>query len=436
MQSDKAPELDRVLSTFTLTLYGVGVIVGAGIYVLIGRITELAGRAAWLAFFCAALCALPTGLSYAELSSRYPRSAGEAVFAERAFGRPLLSFSVGFLILASGIASTATVSRGFASYFLALVGWEGRTLIVAATFIGLLTALNHRGVRESMWVNIVCTATSVAALLLVIAAALPSFGSVDVLSVSGAAGTGSWGGVLAATGLAFFSFIGFEDICNVAEEARGPERAVPQAILWALGLTTVLYVLVAIAVVSALPLERQPASEVPLLYVADQLVPWLPGGWLGWVALFALTNTALFNLIMVSRVLYGMGQARLLPPAFGRVHPSRKTPTTGVLVAGGLAATFALTGVLQVLAESTNLIILAAFFAVNASLVAIHLKAVPPDGGGWHFRVPTVVPIGGMLVTAFFVSRFSAGAYLRAAALLAIGGALYGLGRRRGRPPA
>jgi amino acid transporter len=433
--------LARHLRLPTLTLYGVGVIVGAGIFVLIGKIVGVVGNATWLAFLAAAVGALPTGLSYAELASRYPKSAGEAVFAERAFGRPVVSFLVGYLILASGVASTAAVAHGFSSYFGDLIGMTGggAHLAIVVVFLAMLTWLNHRGIQEATWVNVLCTVTSVAALLIIVVAGASHWGSVDLFAVSsidpGAVDTGanaasdsSAAVVLSGMALAFYAYIGFEDICNVAEEVQQPVRTIPRAILLALAVSTVIYVLVAVTAVSAVPAAELAASEVPLVLVSERVLPSLPTGWLSIVALFATTNTALFNLIMSSRIVYGMANQGSIPRRFAAVHDKRRTPSWGVAAAFVLATTFALTGVLKVLAEATNIIILTAFMAVNLSLVAIKLRNIPSDDTSEkHFNVPLPVPIVGALTAAYMASHFSLGAYVRAGGLLAVGVALYAI---------
>jgi len=424
--------LARRLSTVTLTLYGVGVIVGAGIYVLVGQVAGEVGDAVWLGFTLAAVAALPTGLSYASLASRYPRSAGEAVFAERAFGRPAVAFVVGYLVLASGVSSTAAVSHGFASYLGALQplpGWADPVVIVA--FLLALSLVNHRGMGESIWVNGVCTVVSVGALVLLVAVGASRWGEVAAFDPTPPGGGAPGGALLSGAALAFYAFIGFEDICNVAEEVRAPQRTIPRAILLAVAIVSVLYVTVGLTVVAAVPPSELAASDTPLVLVAERLLPQWPSEWLSAVALFAVANTALFNLIMGSRILYGMARQGWVPPALGRVHPRRRTPTWSVWLVFGLAAVAALTGFLRVLAEATNVIILAVFFSVNVSLLAIRLRKVPPeDPDQPSFEVPWPVPLVGAAITAYLIGQFSLGAYLRALALAGSGALLYLLARR------
>ncbi|MCA9654110.1 MAG: amino acid permease [Myxococcales bacterium] len=428
-----AGELERRLTTATLTTYGVGVIIGAGIYVLVGKIASIAGNGLWLAFVGAALAALPTGLSYAELASRYPRSAGEAVFVDRAFGRDGLSFLVGFLILASGVASTAAVAHGFTSYLgdLLSLGPHLRPLVIAG-FLVVLSLLNHRGIRETTWLNTTLTIASVGGLLVLVLAGLGRWGTVDVWTIAPPEGPapGTAAVLVAGMALAFYAFIGFEDICNVAEEVRRPHRTIPRAIILSVVIASAVYVLLGITVVNAVPAAELTRSEVPLMLVVERLLPSWGSWWLSVIALFAVTNTALFNLIMCSRMLYGMGRSGWIPRRFGVVHERRKTPTLGVLTGLGLALAFAMTGALHVLAEATNAVILLAFMAVDLSLLVVKRRRVPPDDPTLpFFSVPWVVPLLGLLSTGYLVTRFSPGAYLRAGGLLAVGGILFAIQR-------
>ncbi|MCA9637139.1 MAG: amino acid permease, partial [Myxococcales bacterium] len=331
--------LERSLGLGSLTASGVGVMIGAGIYVLIGEIIGLVGGGAWLAFVAAALAALPTGLAYAELASRYPRAAGEAVFVDRAFGRPLLTFIVGFVVLSSGVTSVAAVSHGFAAYLGDLIGDPLGLGALAAPlaivlFLVALSALNHRGIAASTRLNTICTVASVAGLVILIAAGIPRWGSVDLWTIGAVAdGTGagveqgSLAVILGGAALAFYAFVGFEDLCNVAEEVQAPSRTIPRAILLSMAIAAVVYVGVAITAVSAVPAAELASSPVPLVRVWERLLPGLSSAWLALVALFATTNTALVNLIMGSRVLFGMGRDGWIPALFARVDRRRATPT-------------------------------------------------------------------------------------------------------------
>ncbi len=429
---EESHQLKRHLNTVTLTFYGVGVIVGAGIYVLIGKLAGVAGNAVWLVFVASAIAALPTGLSYAELASRYPKSAGEAIFANRAFNSGTVSFVVGFLILASGIASTAALSHGFAGYFGQFIGWPHWMSIVV--FLGAITALNHRGIQEATWVNVLCTLVSVGALVVLVIVGIPHWGTVDLFdfSTSQVAGQGAVALTLSGAALAFYAYIGFEDICNVAEEVNQPEKTIPRAILLSVLITTILYIGVGVTVVSVVPSGELANSDIPIALVAGKLLPFFSPKWLSGVALFAVFNSGLLNMIMASRILYGMARAGWIPDGFGSVHAKRQTPTWGVFMASALALIFALTGFLQVLAEGTNVVILSAFFMVNVSLLVVKWRRVPADDPDIpHFVVPIIVPVLGAIIAAYMVAQFSPGAYGRAAGLIAVGVVLYGLHRKR-----
>lgn len=428
--------LQRALGTFTLTLYGVGVIVGAGIFVLVGEVISHAGNAGWLAFVGASLAALPTGLSYAELASRYPKSGGEAVFVERAFGRSDVSFLVGFFIVASGVMSTAAVSHGFADYLRVVLPMPSvpRWLLIVG-FLGVLTIINDRGIRGSTWLNAVFTTVSVLALVVLGLAGTPQWDEgigplvqapLDVPPLA----------ILSAVALAFYAFIGFEDICNVAEETREPSRTIPRAILWSVTISTVIYALVTITALVAVPAAELASHPAPMALVSERVLPGISSRWLAAVAVLAVTNTALFNLIMTSRVLYGMSRSGWIPAALGKVDNRTRTPRLGVGLAFVLAAVFALTGVLGVLAEATNVVILLAFAAVNVSLIVIRLRGIPPDSdAGPTFRVPIALPFVGVASTLVLLTELSGGAYLRAAGLVAVGVVLH-LIVRRGRASA
>jgi APA family basic amino acid/polyamine antiporter len=424
----ESPRLRRTLTTWTLTLYGVGVMVGAGIYVLVGKVVGLAGQGAWASLVIAPLAALPTALSYAELSSRYPKSGGEAVFADRAFGRRGLSFVVGFLILSSGIVSTAAMSHGFASYFLGLVEAPAATApLVIVVFLTALSVVNFWGIREATGLNVFATVVSVGALVLICVVGSPRWANVDPFDFTAPLGPNA-GGVplLAAAALAFYAYIGFEDICNVAEEVIDPERTIPKATVLSLAITSALYVGVSLTVVGTLALTDAATSSVPLALVAERLLPGLPRGWLNVAALFAVLNTALLNLVMASRIIYGMARSGLIPSSFGVVHERRRTPIAGVGLSFLLAVAVALTGVLEILAQSTSAMILIVFFVVNLSLLAVRLKRVPPDDPSARtFRAPIAAPVLGAATSLFMAAQLPVDAFVRMLAFLALGGLLY-----------
>ncbi len=398
MATASNPSLKRSLGLAALTIYGVGDILGAGVYALIGKVAGILGNACWIAFGAAFCVAALTGLSYAELSSRYPRSAGAAYFSLRAFRVPWISYCVGFLVVMSGIVSMATVSRGFAGYLQAVLPGIPDPAVILI-FFGVLGLINFWGIRESSFANMVCTFVEVAGLLLIIWIGSRFFGHVNFLSFPPAVKTEGLSAIffiLPAGILAFYAFIGFEDMVNVAEEAKNPNRDLPRAIVLSIGITTVIYILIALAAVSAVPYEVLGQSSAPLLEVVKRSPVPIPGLLFTAVALFAISNTALLNFIMGSRLIYGMSREGLLPPVLGRVHGGRQTPHVAILLVGMVAIAFSLTGTLTVLAGVTSTLLLIAFSIVHISLFVIKErdKEVQPA-----FHVPKVIPVLGVVST-------------------------------------
>ena len=249
--SSKEPALRRTIGPVQMALYGLGSMLGAGIYGLVGKAAGQTGNALWLAFVVALIAALLTALSYASLGSRHPRAAGAAYVTGRACGYPLLSFMVGLALVCSGLTSIATQSRVFAANLVALFGIEGVPLwLVALGFLLLLSGLVFRGIRESMWVNVLCTLIEAGGLVLVIVAGISYWGSVDYFELPPAP-DGEHAILLVMQGavLAFFAFIGFEDMINVAEETRDPEWTIPLGLILAMAGAAVLYIAVAVTAV-------------------------------------------------------------------------------------------------------------------------------------------------------------------------------------------
>ncbi|MHC4549464.1 MAG: APC family permease [Planctomycetota bacterium] len=397
------PSLKRSFGLVTLVAFGIGDILGAGIYGLIGNVAREVGSAVWASFLVAFVVAAFTGLSYAELGSRLPHSGGEARYAENAFRRKWLAYVVGFLVLLSGIVSISTVSHIFANYLTAkggllpeLPGWIMRLLFLLG-----IGAVTFWGIRQSSATNVVCTLVEMGGLLVVVVVALPSFGTVDYLEFPVREGGAAFEGVpvwalLSGGVLAFYSFIGFEDLANVAEEVKDPRRNLPRAIVIALAIAAVFYGLVSIAAVSVVP-HQELAADVPLLEVVKRAAPGFPIRLFSVIALFAVTNTALVNFVMGSRLLYGMARQELVPAALGRVHPGRSTPHVSILLI--LVVTGILTLALgkATLAGTTSFILLAVFFVVNISLAVMKLRQGEGEEGG--VKVPLFVPFVGAALT-------------------------------------
>jgi APA family basic amino acid/polyamine antiporter len=400
------PALRRAMGLPSLVVYGVGGMVGAGIYGTIGTAAGALGNAVWIAFLIAMVAAMLTGLSYASLGARYPRAAGVAYVTERAYRRPALAYVVGLAVAMSGLTSMATGANVFARTLGALVPGLPTTAIVIG-FLALLTVVNLIGIRESMWVNLACTLVEVGGLVLVIVVGARYWGQVDYLAAPPGEALGPML-MLSGAVLTFYAFIGFEDMLNVAEEVRSPERNVPRGILLALLITTVLYILVSVTAVSVVPAAHlaDATRGAPLAQLTGTAAPWLPGWVYGVITLFAVGNTALLNYVMGSRMLYGMARQGLLPAPLGRVGARRQTPHVAILVLGGIVLALAFVGDVAQLASATSLLLLSCFTVVNIALVVLKLRGGEPRGA---FEIPLLVPIAGALVClALIVARVTA----------------------------
>lgn len=423
--------LKRSLGPFALIAYGVGDILGAGIYALIGKVAGLVGNVSWLAFLFSFVVASLTGLSYSELGSRFPRSAGASIYSLKAFHHPLLSYAVGLLVLISGAVSMATVSHAFSGYLTAI--WPGvPPWSVMLLFFLVLTVINFWGIDESSFTNIFCTAVEITGILIVIAAGLKSFGKVDYFEMAVPAGKSPFSAFFQAGVLAFYAFIGFEDIANMAEETQEPEKLMPRAIVTSVAVVAVLYLLTAVAAVSAVPAHQLQGSPAPLMLVVGKGFPGIPRGLFTLIALFAVTNTALVNFIMGSRLLYGMAREGLMPSFLGRIHPRHRTPHWAIGVVVLIAMALALTGTLVILAQSNSLILLSVFFLMNLSLLAVKLRREEPRP---TFQVPLCIPLVGAFSCIFLIFFVDPRAFGTVALLLSVGLGINLIQKRFGRPP-
>lgn len=390
--------LRRSLSLPLITFYGLGTIIGAGIYVLIGKVAGEAGAFTPLAFVVAALLAAFTAFSYAELVARYPHSAGEAVYVLHAFRRPWLAKLVGVLVISVGIVSTATLANGFVGYldrFIVLPA--GVAIMVLVIGLGLLAAW---GISQSAGFAALLSVVEIAGLLLVLWAARDSVGAIpqhlDMLWPG--ADALAWQGVLLGAFIAFYAFIGFEDMVNVAEEVRDASRTLPLAIMLALVITTVLYMVVAMTANIGLPRELLASSGAPLADLYRQATG-EPAVVIAFIGLLSVMNGILIQIIMASRVLYGMGAQGWLHAWFARVHINTRTPLNATLVVVGAVLVLALCLPLITLAKATSYITLSVFVLINLSLWRVKLREPVFDG----FRVPLLLPVCGVLASTAFI---------------------------------
>ncbi len=396
MQDNSAlPQLSRSLGLPLVTLYGVGVTVGAGIYVLVGEVAGVAGMAAPLAFLLAGILAGLSAFSYSELSVRLPQSGGEAAYVDAAFGRGWLTLAVGLLVAFSGITSSGAVILGFVGYLQELVAVPGWMAIAGIVLV--LGGVTFWGVRESVMLVAATTVIEIGGLLLVVIWGAPSLAGLGEALPQMWPGLEStmWLAALSASVLAFFAFIGFEDIVNMAEESRNVSRTLPRAILLTLFITLGIYLLLTLVAVLTVPAQELAGTAAPLALVFER-----SGGnpaVLSSIAVLAVINGALIQIIMASRLLYGMARLGRLPGVLARVNARTHTPDVAIGVVMVLVA-FSTWGLpIAALAGVASLAVLTVFTFVNGALLRFKLSGVPaPDGTR---TVPLWVPVLGMVAS-------------------------------------
>jgi APA family basic amino acid/polyamine antiporter len=396
------------------------------------------GGAAWVPFLVAFLIATVTAFSYLELVTKYPQAAGAALYAHKAFGVQFVTFLVAFVVMCSGITSASTASRFFAANFATAFDLDwGKVgiVIVALLFMAMIAGVNLRGVGESVKLNVALTIIEITGLLLVILVGLWAFtGGADVdfsrvVAFETASDKNVFLAVTTATSLAFFAMVGFEDSVNMAEETKDPVKIFPKVLLTGLSIAGAVYVIVAIVAVALVPVGVLEASETPLVEVVKAGAPGLPiEDILPFISMFAVSNTALINMLMASRLIYGMARQHVLPPVLGAVHPKRFTPWVAIvfttLIAFGLifyVTAFANSDAISVLGGTTSLLLLAVFAMVNVAVLV--LRRDVREGGG-HFKTPTVLPVIGCATSLYLVTPLSgrpAQQYVLALILVAIG---------------
>jgi len=421
-----------------LLLFVVGDILGTGVYALTGDVAAEVGGAAWVPFLVAFLIATVTAFSYLELVTKYPQAAGAALYAHKAFGLQFVTFLVAFVVMCSGITSASTASRFFAANFATAFDLDwGKVgiVIVALLFMAMIAGVNLRGVGESVKLNVALTIIEITGLLLVILVGVWAFtGGADVefsrvVAFETASDKNVFLAVTTATSLAFFAMVGFEDSVNMAEETKDPVKIFPKVLLTGLSIAGAVYVIVAIVAVALVPVGVLEASETPLVEVVKAGAPGLPiEDILPFISMFAVSNTALINMLMASRLIYGMARQHVLPPMLGAVHPKRFTPWVAIvfttLIAFGLifyVTAFANSDAISVLGGTTSLLLLAVFAMVNVAVLV--LRRDVREGGG-HFKTPTVLPVIGCVTSLYLVTPLSgrpAQQYVLALILVAIG---------------
>jgi APA family basic amino acid/polyamine antiporter len=388
MAESAAPSLKREAGLFQVVAYGVGNIIGAGIYVLVGEAAGLAGGMIWLAFLIGAVIALLTGLSYAELSSMYPRAASEYVFLGRAYGNRLLAFLTEWTMLVTEMVAAAAVSVGFAGYL--SNEFSVPELPTAGVLLVVLTVIAIGGVKDSLRLNTLLSLVAIGGLAIVVFAGIGKIGSVSyTVSPYGLSG------VIGAAALVFFAYIGFDNMSNISEETREPEKTIPRGLLIAVGITTVLYILVGIATVSLASLEGLASSDAPLAYAVSAPLGPVAYDILTVIALLTTFNTVLVLLIVSSRIIYGMAREGALPSFLGRISKRTRTPMIASVIILAVTLAFLPLGKVGIIAKVTSFGSLLTFALVNIAL--LHLRRVAP-----HLRRPFKAPVsvGWVSVTA------------------------------------
>ncbi|WP_309248682.1 APC family permease [Streptomyces sp. MNP-20] len=433
--AEEEPGLRRVLGPKLLILFVIGDILGTGIYATTGKVAGKVGGALWVPFLIGFVVAILTAASYVELVGKYPRAAGAALYTQKAFKVPFLTFIIAFMVMCSGLSSASAAARAFSGDYLSELTDDALPpTLVAIAFILALAALNLRGVSESVKANVVLTAVELTGLLIILAigawAVLTGDGEPSRLTEFESSGTGYalFTGVLGATALGFFAFVGFEDSVNMAEETKDPTRTFPRAIFIGVAVTGTIYVLVAL--VSSLLVDHKTleGSSGPLLEVVKAGGVDFPHKLFALIALFAVTNSALINIMMASRLCYGMANERILPRSMGRVLAGRRTPVVGIAFVSLLAIGLVSTGEIEGLGDTTAFLLLCVFAVVNVAVLVLRRDPVDHD----HFRTPTALPVLGAITALVLASPLAdrpADVYVRAGVLLAIGIALWAVNK-------
>jgi len=429
--------LNRAITPGLLLFFIVGDILGGGIYALVGEVAGETGGAIWAGFLLALVMAAFTAGSYAELVSKYPRAGGAGLYVHRAFKRPFLSFLVAFAVVVSGITSASALARGFGGDYLSTFV-DIPVVLTAIALLALIAAVNLRGIAESVRINVGFTLVELSGLILIVIIAAVALGQGDAepsRAFEFKENTSIFAATLAGAALAFYALIGFEDSVNVAEETREPHRSYPKALFGGLAIAGVLYLLVTIGTSMVVPTGDLADSSGPLLEVVKQGPLGIPEKLFAAIGLLALSNGALINMIMASRLLYGMAEEGVMPAPFGKVLPERRTPWFAILFTTALAALLVATGDLASLADTTVALLVVVFAIVNISVLVLRREAVEHE----HFVVPSAVPVIGVVISLALLTQIESETYVRAAMLVGVGAALWIVNwlivRRQGPPP-
>ncbi|EAQ01535.1 amino acid transporter [Pseudooceanicola batsensis HTCC2597] len=425
-------KLKRAIGPGLLLLFIVGDVLGTGIYALTGKVAAEVGGIVWLPFLVAFVVAALTACSYLELVTKYPKAAGAALYTEKAFGIHFVTFLVAFAVMSSGLTSSSTAARAFAENFsngfaLDLGGWA--VTLIGLGFVAVIALINMRGVGESVMVNAVFTCIELTGLIIIVVIGMMVFGAgeADIAKAFdfGDREEGIFWPVIAGTTLAFFAMVGFEDSVNMAEETKRPGRTFPKMLFGGLAIAALLYLVVSIVAISIVPVDELAEGDTPLLKVVEAGAPGFPPWIFGLITMIAVGNSALINLLMASRLVYGMSEEGVLPKVLGKVNRARQTPTTAIIFTTLLAAgLITFVGAVPELGGTTALLLLGVFTVVNIAVLVLKRDKVDHP----HFRTPVWVAVAGAVTCAFLVGPWTGrdpSQYTIATVLIGIGVALW-----------
>ncbi|MDH5657895.1 MAG: amino acid permease [Nitrosopumilus sp.] len=416
-------ELKRHMGLFQLTMYGVGLILGAGIYVLLGEAVGFAGDSVWIAFVLGSVVALFAGFSYAELSSIFPKAAAEYVFVKNAFKSNFFAFLIGWLTSITSIITAATVSLGFGGYFAEFV--DVPIIISAIGLLVVLSVVNFIGIRESAWTNTIFTLIEASGLILIIVIGFTFSNPEPVSYLESPSG---FTGIVIAFVLIFFAFIGFEDMANIAEEVKKPKKIIPRAIILSVLISGIIYILVSLAVVRVVNWEELATSAAPMALVAERGLGSEAHILLSSIALFAITNTVLITIVAGSRMFYGMAREKVFPQILEKIHFKTKTPWIAVIVILIASIIFTLVGDIVIVANIAVFAIVITFASIN--LAVIVLRYTEPDIER-KFKVPInigkfpILPLFGVVISIYMGFQFEIEIILAGISIIGIGGIFF-----------
>ena len=422
-------ELKRHIGLFQLTMYGVGLTLGAGIYVLIGEATGFAGNSVWISFLLGTIVAMFAGLSYAELTALFPKAAAEYTFVKHAFKNNFLAFIIGWLTAITSMITAATVSLGFGGYLAQFVNLP--ITISAVLLIGGLSIVNFIGIKESTWANTIFAIVTAGGLVLIIFLGMTYETTEPIDYFEMPHGTT---GIILAFVLIFFAFIGFEDMANVAEEVKRPKKTIPRAIILSVIITGILYILVSLSVVRVINWEELGQSAAPLAAIAERSLGIQGSIALSAIALFATASTVLITLVAGSRILYGMAHNKSLPLSLGKIHSKTKTPWIAVIGILITSIAFTLIGDIVIVANITVFAVVITFAMINLSVIVLRYTEPNLERS---FRVPVnigrfpLLPLFGFGVTIYMAIQFEMEVMLVGFAIMAAGALFYVIFNRK-----